>query len=254
MNIPDYISPVIAYRVWQWDSAGLKSLNNERWLPGEALQAKCRAGVALAHGAPGDCCSCGVYAAKDFDHLRRIGYLHYGVHGEVYLWGTVVEHKLGWRAQYAYPKSIILPPDTIPFKMSEVESRLGPLLLYAVEISIASAASAPIPLWSKRSGYNEAGLECLLEKRKRWYSYREEEHKIKSGDRVAVLGQGIGVVTFANGDDVHVVMWNKVALRISSKRVAWNQQNWRWEADGTGTFARKMICHVPSVGCHARSS
>jgi hypothetical protein len=29
VKIPDYISPVVGYRVWQWNAAGLKSLNGE---------------------------------------------------------------------------------------------------------------------------------------------------------------------------------------------------------------------------------
>jgi len=32
-----------------------------------------------------------------------------GIYGEVYLWGRVVEHPAGWRAQFAYPKTLKLP-------------------------------------------------------------------------------------------------------------------------------------------------
>ncbi len=245
MNIPDYISPLVAYRVWQWDAVGLKSLNNEQWLPGEALKANCRAMVVSGHGAPGDCCSCGVYAANNFDHLKQIGYLAYGVHGEVYLWGTVVEHKLGWRTQFAYPKTLVLPPSTIPFKMSEVETRLESLMTYGADIAIAS--SVPIPLWSKRSGFDPVGLDWLVEKRKRWYSYREEDRRLKAGDRVAVLGKGIGVVEHVDGNGVHVLMWNLVTLKFPRKQVVWSRQNWRWESDATGSFARSGAIRVPAI-------
>jgi hypothetical protein len=51
---------------------------------------------------------------RTLERLRQSGYEQRGIHGEVYLWGTVVEHKLGWRAQFAYPKSLFLPPDAIP--------------------------------------------------------------------------------------------------------------------------------------------
>jgi len=241
VSIPDHISPIVAYRVWQWDSLGLKSLNNQQWFPGCALEAntaRCR----REHAAPTDGCTCGVYAAQNFAHLQRVGYAGYGVHGEVYLWGTVVEHQLGWRAQYAYPKSLVLPPDAIPFKLSEAESRLETLLLYGVDIFVTPAAStnAPIPLWSKESGLNMAGFDWLMEKRKRWYSYRQQERTLKAGDRVAVLGIGIGVVASADTSDVHVLMWNKVTLRIPRKRVGWSRQNWRWEGTATGSFTRKM--------------
>jgi hypothetical protein len=53
-------------------------------------------------------CTCGVYAAKNIEHLRQLGYEGRGIRGEVHLWGTVVEHELGWRAQFAYPKSLVL--------------------------------------------------------------------------------------------------------------------------------------------------
>ena len=43
MTVPDYISPVVGYRVWQWDAAGLKSLNGELWVPRQPLSAVCRA-------------------------------------------------------------------------------------------------------------------------------------------------------------------------------------------------------------------
>jgi hypothetical protein len=253
VSIPDNISPIVAYRVWQWDSLGLKSLNNEHWFPGSALEAntsRCR----KEHAAPTDVCTCGVYAARDLAHLHEIGYARYGVHGEVYLWGAVVEHRLGWRAQYAYPKSIVLPPVTIPFRMSEVESRLETLIAYGANISIAvrraglDGKEGSIRLWSKESGLDMAGFDWLVEKRKRWYSSREQERRLKAGDRVAVLGIGIGVVASADTNDVHVLMWNRVTLRISRKRVVWSRQNWRWEGAATGTFTRRMSPVAAVVG------
>jgi hypothetical protein len=104
VKIPDYISPVVGYRVWQWDTAGLKSLNGEPWLPGLPLAAGCRATARVpivgraeaahdAHEAPHSNCTCGVYATKNIEELGRSGYERYGIHGEVYMWGTVVEHK-----------------------------------------------------------------------------------------------------------------------------------------------------------------
>jgi hypothetical protein len=65
---------------------------------------------------------------------------------------------------------------------------------------------------------------------------------------VAVLGMGIGVVASADTGDVRVVMWNKVTLRIPRKRVGWSRQNWRWEADATGTFTRRMSPVAAVVG------
>jgi hypothetical protein len=108
VRIPDYISPVVAHRVWRWDETGLKSLNGELWLPGRPVEAQCRVVPAARHmrvaddakEVPDRNCSCGVYAAKNLEHLQQIGYADRGACGEVYLWGTLVEHKLGWRAQF----------------------------------------------------------------------------------------------------------------------------------------------------------
>jgi len=251
VNIPDYISPIVAYRTWQWDAVGLKSLNNEQWFPSLALEAS-TARCGKEHAAPSDGCRCGIYAAKNFQHLVEIGYAQYGVHGEVYLWGAVVEHRLGWRAQYAYPKTLVLPPDTIPFRMSKVKSRLETLMAYGADIAIASAT--PISLWSKESGYNAAGLDRLVEQRKKWYELREQERTLKAGDRVAVLGKGIGVVAHADDNYVRVRLWNKLTMWMRRKNVAWNQQNWRWEGDPTGTFARSMTSACCSQGVTIRSA
>ena len=103
MTAPDYIFPVVGYRVWQWDATGLKSLNGIAWHPGEAFTAECK--TQGCHEVPRADCTCGIYASKSLDHLRRIGYTEDRIHGEVCLWGTVVEHEGGWRAQFAYPRT-----------------------------------------------------------------------------------------------------------------------------------------------------
>jgi hypothetical protein len=36
--IPDYISPIVGHRTWQWDNLGLKSLNDVRWFPDSHLK------------------------------------------------------------------------------------------------------------------------------------------------------------------------------------------------------------------------
>src|ERR1035437_8520782 len=148
MSIPDYSSPIVGYRVWTWDTKGLKSLCGERWHPSQSLAARCRASAVVgpivgraeavhdAHEVPQTDCTCGVYAAKNLEHLRQFGYEGRGIHGEVYLWGTVVEHELGWRAQYAYPKSLFLPPDAIPFTLTQIDARLKTLIAFGADIFI----------------------------------------------------------------------------------------------------------------------
>ena len=241
MNIPDYISPVVGYRVWQWKATGLRSLNGEPWLPGRALAAGCRAAalgtivgrakvVHDAHELPHSDCTCGVYAAKNREHLRQFGYEGHGIHGEVYLWGTVVEHTRGWRAQFAYPKSLFLPPEAIPFTLAEIDTRLKTLIAFGADIFILGKHES-ICFWKNGSGFDAEGLDYLIKTRKEYYVRRQWERTLKKGDRVAVLGRGIAVVEQTDDNEALVVLRNRLVLRIARKDIVLNQQNMRWECE-----------------------
>jgi hypothetical protein len=183
-----------------------------------------------AHEAPQAGCTCGVYAAKSLAHLRTAGYTQYGIHGEVNLWGTVVEHETGWRAQFAYPKNFSLSPDALPFTLAEIQSRLRMLTTYRIDIFVA-APKGNIPLWAKDSAYSPAGLDYLIKMSKRYYDRRRQERTLTKGDRVAVLGRGIAVVEQADDKQVHALLWSRAALRIPRKNIVWDRQNMRWEAN-----------------------
>jgi hypothetical protein len=230
MNVPDYFSPIVAYRTWQWDNLGLRSLNEEQWFPGQPLAASCRVSQAGCHQPPSLTCTCGVYAAKNFDHLRSIGYADYGIHGETYLWGTVVEHRLGYRAQFAYPKNLVLPVDAIPYKLAEAESRLETLLSYGVDLFVSNDKGS-VPLWSKESGFDVAGFDYLIAVRKKYYDDYLRERTLKQGDRVALLGRGIALVARAHECDISLTLWNRVKLKLRRRDIVWNQRNMRWEAE-----------------------
>ena len=142
--IPDYTSPITGYRVWQWDRAGLRSLNGKTWQHGEPLEAKCRLSEFVhwrrhraklrPHDAPHLNCTCGIYASKSLEHLRRPGYQRSLIYGQGLLWGTIVEHQRGWRSQYAYPQSFLLPPEVLPVRLMEIETRLESLISYDRDI------------------------------------------------------------------------------------------------------------------------
>ena len=157
MNVPDYVSPVVAYRAWLFGPRGLMSLNGEFWHPNQKLQAVCRRSVNR-HTPPHGDCSCGIYAAKSFDQLRGLGYAELGVYGEVCLWGTVVEHKLGWRAQFAYPRTLVIGPESLLFGRlvqrdlctEELES-LKILIGYGADLFVAGEKEN-VPLWTKQCG------------------------------------------------------------------------------------------------------
>src|SRR5215469_15252076 len=134
MNVPDYVAPVVGYRTWLFGphSPPLASLNGEFWYPNQKLQAVCKRSVK--HTPPHADCSCGIYAAKSFDHLREIGYVA-GVRGEVYLWGTVVEHRLGWRAQFAYPKTLVVGPELLVAGLESL--KILTLIGYGADLFVA---------------------------------------------------------------------------------------------------------------------
>lgn len=244
MTIPDYISPVVGYRVWSWDAIGLKSLNGELWMPGQRLSAACRTlsgraedGLAV-HDAPQMNCTCGVYAAKSLDGLRALGYMRYGsIYGELYLWGTVVEHQLGWRAQFAYPKKLVLPLDMVPLSMGAAESRLTTLSAYSCNIFVQHKERT-VPLWHSQTGYDAVGLDLLIQRCESWYARRKEERRIKPGDRIAVLGSGIAVVEHADRNQVHAALWNRDMVRIDRRDICWDEQNMRWEAAAVADMSR----------------
>ncbi|HXY49459.1 MAG TPA: helix-turn-helix transcriptional regulator [Terriglobales bacterium] len=187
MNIPDYVAPIVGYRAWQWNctgwnphSAPLKSFNDEWWSPGRAIAATCNASfgwsergaevVHQRHEAPQAACTCGIYAAKSLDQLRDLGYLRRGIRGEVYLWGIVIEHQSGWRAQFAYPKTLVLSDESLPYEgfaqlesgNAELMTYLDSLTAYGTDMFWAGEKKETI-LWSSRSGYETVGLESLHE-------------------------------------------------------------------------------------------
>jgi len=231
VKIPDLISPIVGHRVWRWDAAGLSSLNGKRWLPRQPLAAKCGAGNAHdAREVPQIDCTCGVYAAKNIEHLRRLGYEGRGIRGEVHLWGTVVEHELGWRAQFAYPKVLFLPPDLISSDTKEMEARLGAIVAYDIDIFMLGGGRK-ILLCRKGSGFDAAGLDYLIGKRTEYYVRRQRDRTLMKGDRVAVLGRGIAVVEHAHDREVQALLSNRTILRMRRKDIAWNRGNMRWEAE-----------------------
>jgi hypothetical protein len=176
-----------------------------------------------------------VYASKSLEQLLTTGYERCGIHGEVYLWGTVVEHERGWRAQFAYPKSLVLQPDAIPSDTKEMEARLGALAAYDTDIFIVGCGQS-IPLCRRGLGYDAAGLDYLIGKRTQYYARRQRDRTLMRGDRVAVLGRGIAVVEYVDSKWIFAAVWNKCELRIARKEIVWDERNMRWETDANAAF------------------
>jgi hypothetical protein len=120
---PDYVDPLVGWRVWTAARGGrrfrlLSVVYPSLWTPNAPLVSTCLRGRMLwrrGHEAPSWNCDCGIYAARDAgtaaEFLRRFpnkgGNLR--VIGRVRLWGRVVESAGGWRASHAYPDELYVP-------------------------------------------------------------------------------------------------------------------------------------------------
>ncbi|MGH7224949.1 MAG: hypothetical protein ACRELF_17130 [Gemmataceae bacterium] len=267
-KVPDtYIEPFTAYRAWNWTEEGVVSLNGEPWTPKQAFEAKClyadrqRSLKAAAvktpeaqefwdrhqHHVPDPTCTCGMYAGISMRHMIDIGYIGRGIHGEVSLWGRLMRHTLGWRAQYAYPRYFVVPTNMIPVKAEESQERLAKLVEFDVDIYLqpereARIGQERIPLWVKDSGYSTQGIEFLVERWKKWDSAKIV-HTLAAGDRLAVFsdvnGGGIGVVKEIKGEELYYTLFApNVVYRKKLKDIVWNERNWRWETTGLGMMRK----------------
>ena len=127
MSEPLYfgLEPILAWRAWVLDSTGdrphLSSVvYRTPWPAREPLRSTCEAGGCMAARWPAHRHTCGIHAFKErsgaeefpgsWEHLR-FGPAHDEyVIGLVSLWGHVVEHEAGYRAELAYPYALLLSP------------------------------------------------------------------------------------------------------------------------------------------------
>jgi hypothetical protein len=101
------IEPVEGWRAWRLalDRRGVSLVPNGRgrpWPKQKAADAGCWR--HRSHDAPVAACTCGLYATNDRTLLDRAR--SPSVVGTVALWGRVIQHSLGWRAEFAYPQRL----------------------------------------------------------------------------------------------------------------------------------------------------
>lgn len=177
MIVPDAIEPIVGWRYWSLNGGRLGSLVQGRdtpWRVGVRKEAKCCSPFSTLreaseteleasetettaelppeledveflreHQAPLESCWCGIHAAKDLDTLRKVA----GpgpIVGEVYLWGKVIPGELGYRAQYAYPKSLRVVSKGAPDDVLEL------LRAYCDDVGLMTPKEAWGP-WGKRA-------------------------------------------------------------------------------------------------------
>lgn|SRR5262245_1177049 len=120
VTIPDYFESLVGWRLWSSfdpNTGGLKALaNNYYWMPGKTLAARCDSCGSPAKPAFNN--HVGMYAFKNLLELVKQdggGFTssRWSVHGspivgQVYLWGTILDCEFGYRAQFAYPKALLI--------------------------------------------------------------------------------------------------------------------------------------------------
>lgn len=123
--------PIVAYRVWNLDRATmqLKSCTQDYLWPlrkkicrdvfnNKGVHAVKHLSRVLDDGAPS------LYNPTGFPQGLWTEYKA-DVAGEVYLWGEVTEYQLGYKAEFAYPKSLWVPEDTDPMVVMKLEENYG---------------------------------------------------------------------------------------------------------------------------------
>jgi hypothetical protein len=123
--VPVVVEPVVGWRIWNLSEDTAEDMAGPRlwpagsggdlaWPPRRPVEARCTIPRWLrtggAHEPPGLGCRCGIYAATSLDVFarERPAWPPPTVVGRVSLWGRVVDHDRGWRAQFAYPARLRL--------------------------------------------------------------------------------------------------------------------------------------------------
>lgn len=128
-SIPDSFVYLIAWRSWLYDRGQVRSLNvNRLWPIRETFHASCSS-VPNSSIVPSTSCNCGIYGMKNIWSLH---FQSVSVVGPVGLWGRVIEHQNGYRAQCAYPLHLYLPR----IRVSYPKARLRALERYGCPVTV----------------------------------------------------------------------------------------------------------------------
>ncbi len=106
--------PIVGWRLWAVDRDGILYGVGHRkaWPMGEPMRAACVSEGWVRHPAPVAGCQCGVYGVKQREMVPVWTYhANEGeqiVLGQVALWGRVIEHRDGYRAEWGYPARIVV--------------------------------------------------------------------------------------------------------------------------------------------------
>jgi hypothetical protein len=142
-DLPLDLEPALGWRAWRMERRddGLRLISltrNDAWPAQRAMDARCD--LAAHDLAPGLECSCGLYAALEPEDLAQAGVGAYNasVVGPVEMWGRVIEHEFGARAQHAYPARLRLVCGPC---LAEGRGAVEPVLVFARASALVSACA-----------------------------------------------------------------------------------------------------------------
>jgi hypothetical protein len=138
--IPDYCDAITAYRCFNVHPNGLLTgqAHAEPWPPYQPFVGRCgQVQSAEAHivdgcfvSAPAFRCDCGIHALKTLARAEQrahgnsgmfaisFGFTDVQVWGAVKLWGRIIEHTDGYRAEFAYPSELYCQHEKLARKVS----------------------------------------------------------------------------------------------------------------------------------------
>jgi hypothetical protein len=139
----DALRPAVGWKVWRVEDGVLRSvLYGDRWPVDNPVEAVCRRQVRSRHEAPSRGCECGIHAGRDlvaWDHYLAVG-SEARVFGRVLLWGSTIQGAHGWRAAFARPVEIFVPP-AVEGRREVAEA----LCAYGVPVHVLEPIREPVP-------------------------------------------------------------------------------------------------------------
>ena len=159
---PPETDPIVGYRSWKLveSSEGVPVLysvvQDYCWLPFESAHGEVNANPTDPNSDANP--HAGIYAFKSPDGL----YLeHDCIYGEVNLWGSVLEHDEGYRAEFAYPKELWVNKEFDATMILRLEEAYGVPVVIKEDLPIILAPPPPPPPMKFTSGIQHGLMEIM---------------------------------------------------------------------------------------------